>query len=103
MRKAAIVLLLAFFVAPILCAQAKDSSIVTITPPQCVWRAPPGSPHPDITRKWVPNRRYAQNGHLCPAAASMSDSASGLLSVAELSGRPSNVQSADKPNELRPQ
>jgi hypothetical protein len=39
MRKAAVVTLLAFFAAPILCAQAKDSGTVTITPQQCVWRA----------------------------------------------------------------
>ncbi len=39
MRKAAVVSLLAFFAAPVLCAQAKDSGPVTITPQQCVWRA----------------------------------------------------------------
>jgi hypothetical protein len=39
MRKAAVVSLLAFFAAPVLCAQAKDSGTVTITPQQCVWRA----------------------------------------------------------------
>ena len=39
MRKAAVVSLLAFFAAPVLCAQAKDSGTVTITPQQCVSRA----------------------------------------------------------------
>jgi sigma-B regulation protein RsbU (phosphoserine phosphatase) len=39
MRKAAVASLLAFFAAPVLCAQAKDSGIVTITLQQCIWRA----------------------------------------------------------------
>jgi hypothetical protein len=39
MRKAAAISLLAFFVAPVLCAQSGAPGILAVTPQQCVWRA----------------------------------------------------------------